>query len=560
MLRARAAQARTVGNNKLASEIWVAILTLNPGDELAYMNALTTLNLADEIGQAQKLAQQWDTSKLNGYVLAFGGMALARLGMGHKAKELLLRAASEEGVEGWPTNHLRTLAQGLILYGRYDLARRFFPTEPQDQIKADCAIVDPGHSDGPGHHATYNIFFSEFIEAAEGSLPTVAINRDCVDETLKGYRPDRQTIFQPYAYNNMALGTAEITGLNASFRAEMAYIFKDNLPQTLIVHSMRSIMLGGFVDWLESLGNRRPPTVIIGIIEADHLTNKTSSNHFSKALKTSLKKISKLKIDNLILFAETAQAVDWLQKRIPKTPVHKLAYLAAGRAVVARTPNSDDRTQAPIFGITGGTRVERGFEHIFKAILTSKSQTEKWCVQVDQEVFATFGRDPLYSIDHVKARAADRVTLLKGSLTDVENYEALGALDCLVLPYSGRYAVSGSGVLYEAIYSRKYIIVSGGSTLASELKELGYPHRLIDMKDPDSVMNAVAQTQAEWPDITAQIAQFFANEPTLPLETFQTLYTQGKQAKANKSDENFRERISAFLLSIMDRRAKKTDK
>ena len=92
------------------------------------------------------------------------------------------------------------------------------------------------------------------------------------------------------------------------------------------------------------------------------------------------------------------------------------------------------------------------------------------------------------------------------------------------MPYSGRYAVSGSGLLYEGIYGRKFLIVGRGSTLASELTALGYPHSMVDPDSATDLARAVAEVRASWPEIWARITAFHQRHRNLPAERFAELF------------------------------------
>lgn len=527
-LREVAAAWAQSGRFDLAAWVWKALSDIMPQDNWARINATFCLHKAGHLADAQALAEPWIHTCYTESTDVFVAQALARIGMSEQAKTLFEQADTALRGKEMPPAVRREIRRGLTLYGAGDRAEHYVNTPaPSDQKPpAEAVILDPGHVDHSSHHPAYNMFFSDFILEHEGHRPQILIGREALGSSLTEHWVTPTMQFEPYVYNEYALGASEITGLNHSFCQELNTLFKDYVPQTLIMHSMRVVMLSGMVEWLAQLGPRAPKKLVIGLIEADHLANEALSQAFTQALSGPLKRLAELHVEHLILFAETAFAVDWLRSHTTGITVHKFPYLAAGRVAGAALSPDIAKLQEPVFGILGATRAERGFNTIFKAILQAGSAARSWLIQVDPDTLTRFGDDSAASLAEIESGGFERVELLKGFLSDEAYFEAFARQNCLVLPYSGRYAVSGSGVLYEAVYSRKYVIISSGSTLALELAELGYPHRTIDPENPEDLVQAVAETHRNWPAIVDAIDQYFAGGPALPVEVFTKLFTQ----------------------------------
>ncbi|MCA0873459.1 hypothetical protein LCL97_21725 [Seohaeicola saemankumensis] len=535
ILRSHSQQWREGGKYELAAHGWRALVRVNPRDDWGRVNAIYCFQVQGALEAARALTDDWDLEACSEIVLIHAAASFARVGLSEKARELFLQAdaALRDGVDSLPEVHRQALARGLILYGELERATAYVPPRKNRGAHrpdpSPIVLLDPGHTDSSGHHANYNIFFSDFVLEHDGVRPEILIGQKTPGTALEGHDVFPAVVFEPYVYNDYSLGAAEIAGLNASFRQELTTLFQDHVPDTLIMHSMRAIMLRGFVQWLEDLGDRRPRRLAIGLIEADHLADAELSEVYSHALSDPLSNLGQMHVETLILFAETTFAVDWLQQHAPGITVHKFPYLAAGRAAQAATGFDTLRAATPVFGILGATRKERGFNPIFQAILQEGAAAPHWHFQVDDRAVGRFGDDTADLLGQIETRIEagelDQVDILKGFLSDEEYYGAFGRLNCLVLPYSGRYAVSGSGVLYEAVYSRKYLIISEGSTLAIELAEIGYPHRTVDVDDPETIRRAVAETAAAWPAIVDELEAYFAGAPKLPLEGFRVLYT-----------------------------------
>ena len=524
---AAAAWARS-GRFDLAAWVWKALSDITPQDNWARINATFCLHKAGHLADARALAEPWLDTDYTEITDVFVAQALARMGMSEQAKALFEQADTALRGKEMPPAARREIRRGLTLYGAGDRAEHYVssPAPLDQQPPAEAVILDPGHVDHSSHHPAYNMFFSDFILEHEGHRPQILIGRGSLGSSLTDYWVTPTMRFEPYVYNEYALGAPEIIGLNRSFRQELDTLFKDHVPQTLIMHSMRVVMLSGLVEWLAELGPQTPKKLVIGLIEADHLANETLSQAFTQALWGPLKRLAELPVGHLILFAETAFAVDWLRSHTPGTTTHKFPYLAAGRVAGAALSPDMAKLQEPVFGILGATRAERGFNTVLKAILQAGSAAWSWLIQVDPDALTRFGDDSAAYLAEIEAGGFERVELLKGFLSDEAYFEAFTRQNCLVLPYSGRYAVSGSGVLYEAIYSHKYVIISSGSTLALELAELGYPHRTIDPENPEDLIRAVAETHRNWPTIVDAIDQYFAGNPALPVEVFTKLFTQ----------------------------------
>ncbi|NAZ38124.1 glycosyltransferase family 4 protein [Rubellimicrobium sp. CFH 75288] len=521
-LRQHAMRWQNGGRLGLAGAAWAMIATAMPNDDWARINAIHCLCRSGHRDEAGTLATGWPPPDSPPALLPYMALSLTRVGRSEEAHALYRRAHRQQPV---PDHALNVLRNGLLLYGDWDAAAELVPAARAEIRPGEgTVILDPGHGDRAGHHATYNRFFSDFVRDRTGRLPEIVIDRAEKGATLRNLKVCPATIFSPYVYSDISLRERELDGLARSFARQIEVIFERQAPETLIIHSARTFMLLGVVRWLAAGQGPKPRRLVIGLIDVDHLLEPAAASLHGRLLSEGMAGAATPWAARTLLFTETTAAAQWLQQTSPGWTVYKFPYLAAARMRAIAADLDRVAGQEPHFGILGATRPERGFRTLLAAIEECQPDGPGWIVQIDPAELQKFGDDSSDRLARLQARATDRLDWLTGLLTDEEYADALARMDCLVLPYSGRYAVSGSGVLWEAIYARKYLIVSTGSSLAGELSDLGYPHEVADASDPQDLGRSVRTVMADWPERVCELGRFFATEPALPFDAFASHY------------------------------------
>ncbi|MEQ8403765.1 MAG: hypothetical protein RKE49_01625 [Oceanicaulis sp.] len=382
-----------------------------------------------------------------------------------------------------------------------------------------AVVVDPGHVDAAGHHPAYNSYFSRLLTALTGEAPSVLINQGAEGSTLAGAEPEPRMRFQPYAYSDIERDPAVLANLNAFFRNDLDESLDPDLLKIFVFHSLKLNMIQGVATWLEA-NWREDWVAVLGVIEVDHLAQTdTDPEDAGRTIREAMTALSKLPRENIILFSETEAGRDWLEEACGGAlTVSRYPYLAASAAARA---TRDSGAERPTFGMVGGTRPERGHASLFAAMARIRERTD-FLIHFDFDKYRTFPQVNVAEAKAAMGRAGTRI--LSGFLSEPEYFEALTEIDCLILPYSGRYMVSGSGVVYEGMYAKKHFIVSKGSTLEAALCEFDYPHLAVDPEDSDALAAAIQDMASNWSRWRARLAEWAGREIALPPTQFEAQF------------------------------------
>ncbi|XWN29651.1 MAG: glycosyltransferase [Devosia sp.] len=499
------------------------VLDLRPGEHWARMTAIQVAHEAGLLEDAIAIADYWNMEEPRGVTIVDAARSFARLGVSDTAERLFQRADNELGPTTLPADATINLARGLLLYGDYEKAVAWYE-RIQPAVTLDLArpaVIDPGYTDNAGHHTNYCDFAAGMLESVWRVPPVLAVGARANTQHLAGHDVARAFHFEPYTYNEFELANADINRLNAMFCAECTRLYGTAYPPAIFIHSMRFNMLAGFLEWLSRTTPAGGCVAIVGLIEADHLQKPDLVRLDFEPLARWSAALKERGDIRLVIYAETDQAVEWLSDSIPDVTIDKYPYLAASRAREHRGAILGDPNRRLTVGTLGATRKERGFATLLEAMATAGPQSPvDWRVQINPDHLAMCGERAVKRYEEL-TREREDVTFLHGFLDGDQYYSALSQLDAFVLPYADRYVVSGSGVLYEAVYALRYLIVSEGSTMAAELAQLQYPHATVDPDDPTALLEAVRRMAADWPQIQQALAEFDARGPALPLERFQ---------------------------------------
>ncbi|MEM8854845.1 MAG: hypothetical protein AAGD34_14175 [Pseudomonadota bacterium] len=499
------------------------VLAMHPGEHWARMTAIQVAHEAGLLDEAIAFANYWTVEEPQGATIVDAARSFARLGVSETAEALFRRADAELVATTLAADATINLARGLLLYGDHQKAvdwyERIRPAAAVDPKRP--AVIDPGYTDTAGHHTNYCDFASTMLQSVWRTPPVVAVGARANTQPLAGHDTSAAFHFEPYTYNEFELDTADINRLNAMFCAECTRLWGTTYPPAVFIHSMRFNMLAGFLEWLSRTTPDGGCVAIVGLIEADHLRKPDLARLDFEPLARWSAALKERGDIRLVIYAETDQAVEWLSGSIPGVTIDKFPYLAASRARENRGAIFGDPHRRLTVGTLGATRKERGFATLLGAMADAgPTSPVDWRVQINPDHLALCG-DKAVQRYQALSRGREDVTFLQGFLDGDAYYDALSQLDALVLPYADRYVVSGSGVLYEAIYALRYLIVSEGSTMAAELAQLSYPHATVDPDDPAALLEAVRRMAEDWPNIQEALAAFDASGPALPLERFQ---------------------------------------
>ena len=520
----KAAKAfEAAGDPLSAAHCWEALALSDTTQVGAYLGAVRNWVAIGEIKQAQLISKRLVPSEARSDALVSMAKAMRLCGKYDDALEAVSEAVRrvDGGTLTLTPQNWRPLVNQLVMGGDFKSADRISPKAMVADQVARCVIFDPGHTDGPGHHAIYNHFFADVLEELTGEPPEIIVGRQYSGISLEGRRVRKSTLFAPYVDPKDLIDPRSVEGTNRFLKGELDSLFENGVPDVLVLHSLYGRMLPGLVNWLKDLGQARPRVLILGFLNADQPLLASLEVAFPGMVADTFKALSEVSGADSILFAETSATIDWLGSEAPSIPVEKFPYLPSERMM--RLPRRD--VDHPTFGILGGTRQERGIGTILQAIEIAPDDT-RWLVQVDGEVVSRWNNGAHDRLERLRAADRAQVEFLDGMLPGTGYEDAFARLDVLVLPYTAEYGMRGSGVLWEAIHGRKALILSMESGLCSELDAVGYPYLGIPAGDPQAIAKAVAEMSETWPGTKAAIAAFHQSQPQLPADVFRSLLSE----------------------------------
>ena len=506
-----------------AALFWEALAQSDTALVWAHLNAIRNWVAVNETERAKSISQRVVPSEAETSSLAHMVRTMRSCrnydGEIETIREIVRRA--DKGELDLDPEKKRELIRQFVNHGDFQSADRISPKELRQNQLSRFVILDPGHTDGAGHHAIYNHFFADVIGASTGEPPDIVIGRHATGLSLEGREVIKSMLYAPYTNSDDLLDPRAFDGMSRFLKAELDNLFAEGIPDVLVLHTLTGRMLPSVMSWLKGLGRARPRLLILGILDANLSILDSLEDKRPEVLKEAFETLSELSGTGSIIFAETSAKIDWLLSKAPALSVRKFPYLAAERMM--HLPKRD--TEQPTFGILGGTRQERGIETILQVIETATDEV-RWLVQVDGKMLSLWDQDASERLGRIRAQERTEITFLDGFLLGTGFEDAFAQLDVLVLPYSGRYAMSGSGVLWEAIYGRKALLISEETTLSTELDAIGYPYLSIPADDPVAIAKAVAEMSRNWRETKAAIAAFHESQPILPADEFRTLLSK----------------------------------
>ncbi len=529
-----AAQVFMAGKNwQRAGQAWEVLSSLASSYQWPLANAYRAFARAGNEAAAAEVGHSLDLGDAT-YLPALPMLAHSACTIGDFpfARTVLERAGAE--LESYQADQRGLLAKAqTVALGDLSLFE-----QPEEDLSGKAppaaVVIDPGFHYRSGHHFNYGKFSVEFLSEELGVskdavwLLTGGEESDHNDLSLEG-QVKRVFRFNPYSYSDIAVTEETVRMLNKAVCQDLTRVFRRvDLSQckVIYVHSMKANMIGGFVRWLDRITAERPITVIVGVIEVDYLLAESDERgHWSRANRRGLSRLFKMANVHPLLYCETERAAMHFRKLLgDDLPMHQFPYLAASLA--GRVASRGERALARdtiTFGTLGTSTPNRGsdlFPQLVEAFAPLKEVN--WVLQLKRRFVEGLGSDRVHCLERAVQRGTCR--WYDDRLSVEEYYEAMKQIDVMILPYRDRYAVSGSGVFYEAIQLERFLVVPRQTFMGGVVKEMKYPSALLAQVDLESVAAAIGRVLEE-PDRCRRRVNRFGRDGRgrLPIERFRQL-------------------------------------
>ena len=539
--RVRAQLAQKSGQWADAAALWLKVLDANVNDAWARINWTNAVIRAGDraAGRAAFTALQASKEMRRGAMRSELVPLAARIGDLQTARQIALDVLDTVAAHTLRPHQKLQIARVLAMSGLPDLAWPLYgeKTLTKKPGAAKLAIIlDPGLTRTSGHHVNYNVFAWRLINSLAGKQPALAplvLCRETVDDTpeLRDARIVPVLNFEPYAFDDLPDVYECLPGLNASFHYDLSRLDLKGEVGLVFMHSMRATMVDGFSRWIEEIFQDSKGFVVVGLIEVDHIMQADLVvRSVMEVYRAALERLSRIRNIGLLIYVETQSGKQFLEGLgVDGLEVRIFPYLAASLCLDYRKDVSLDDADALRVGMVGGTGSRRG-SHLIPRLVASTADLAphlRWKLQVNSAQLRPIMKaedmahlTDLFSRAHVDV--ADRVLNLR------EYFELLDDIEVVVLPYQERYAVSGSGVLYESIYMGKFLIVPRETFMPAVLAALKHPHMVIEEASDAYLEAAVREVVANRAKIKRQLATLRRSKARrLPSDQFHELVSKG---------------------------------
>jgi glycosyltransferase involved in cell wall biosynthesis len=402
-------------------------------------------------------------------------------------------------------------------------------------------LIDPGFAVNDGHHFAYTLFATRFFAAEAGIDPAAVQVCTRIDAPLGegageaaavAGRLHRILAFNPYAFEEFPKSPRILGNIARAWQADLTRAFAGqdlDSVEAIYCHSMKASMAEGLAGWIAARlagpsGGRRL-AVILGIIEVDYMGEGAEATAAcNAAYAAAVARLRALPGVQLVLYAETAHAVRELSAVLGgATPVHNIPYLAAslaGPAATAPVALSGGRVTV---GLVGGSRRERGLD-LFPELMLALADVPDlhWIVQMSRSLAEAM--DPVFPAYLDWAVARGLCTWFDGRLETADYHAALRQMDVVLMPYRDRYAVSGSGVFYEAIELERYLVVPQDTFMAGVLRDWDYPCEIMAAASVPAALRALRRVLQRRGELAADMQVLrAAGGDRLPVGQFRRL-------------------------------------
>lgn len=397
-------------------------------------------------------------------------------------------------------------------------------------------VIDPGLGAITGHHFGYALFSINFWSqelAIDQSQVWLCARRSGGNESIDldprlSASLHRCFDFDPLAFTEFSKTPDVLRNLSAVWQADLLRGLQNaDLTQVQLVycHSMKAHMVVGFAQWIARTFAGRPVCVVIGVIEVDYFSESQDViDACNASYAQAVEILSNVKGAILTVYAETAFACQSLSLALDfKIPVHNFPYLAASLAGPAAAAHIPFTKPTVTIGLVGRSRFNRGLD-IFPELMLSLSNRNdlRWILQMSRSFAEQV--DPI-SLKYIEwAVECGLCTWHDASLDSDQYYNALREMDIVLMPYRDRYAVSGSGVFYEAIQLERYLIVPDSTFMRDVLLDWDYPSTFIATPSVSDAKRAITKILKNKENIVGQMRKLRSKKgEILPIGRFREL-------------------------------------
>ena len=264
----------------------------------------------------------------------------------------------------------------------------------------------------------------------------------------------------------------ELIYVQEYFEYEFGTAIKRYKPKICVFATIRFINIVAAVKAVTSQQTTMPRAIIFTVFEAYDAPDCSNPDIVRSAFVEAATILRRYEMPNRIIVETNYLRNFLLECGFQSESVRIYEYVAAKQITdgVVLPVKSDARVR---IGFVGNSRRVRNPELIADLLIEQAiPESIRWCVQLDLEYIKRIrGQDTVKRIRVLHEQG--KIELYSGELTEQKYRTLFCSLDIIVMPYSERYQMIGSGIFSEAIYAEVIPIMPDKSSMNDLYTSLG---------------------------------------------------------------------------------------
>ncbi|GAB6054605.1 hypothetical protein JCM17960_34250 [Magnetospira thiophila] len=386
-------------------------------------------------------------------------------------------------------------------------------------------IVDPWLLSHGGHHFNFDLSIIEQAQKRGFQYATLA-HRNLIEESLR-QKVQAVPVFEWHQYSAVPswvmekIETGEIaapgqdlptdelaerwfSGYLNTYFSEVFKVALDPLVENgdmIVFHSLNARMLSAVAQWTLQATRRKRCVVALLLMATDYMRFATMTFGWqAHAYKAALNTLVGVNPDQLLITAETQPIADHVALLADhRIPIGVSDHFKPESLLSELMPQGEfQMPDLPLtLGYFGHSRFERGTQllpDVVPQILERFPGQVEFKIQINltyYEGWRHLAPDLPQRLDSLRGLA--NVELLTGELMSKDFYRYMAGSDLLLMPYSGRYVIAGSGLFWEGLALGKPMLVPAGSYLAEAVAAIDGGGVLMAEPTVESLVAAISE-------------------------------------------------------------------
>lgn len=322
----------------------------------------------------------------------------------------------------------------------------------------NALLLDIGYSANKGHHEDYNHSIASELKKRkyEVNLGISFMNR--ISQNLHDIT-DNYYGFLSRAYHSefRQFSISQIQSMNDAYFLDLEINLGTYAPDLLICHSANELQIAGLGKWLNSKSKSKDIKVYIGLMDMGTSQNEKRNTDIYEFVEHSFKTIENISHCTIHLGTQN----EFFQTEFEKRFGRKLYYFPLVEDLTQVAPKKnivEFEKDLPVIGYFGATNKKKGIIELLEAI--KKYELDKkinWIIQVDLEELKKISSQAFETLKAISS--SKNVRVVNGFLERSTYLGLFAKAEYIIIPYDLDYVNKGSGIIAEAVFLNKKLLV-----------------------------------------------------------------------------------------------------